>query len=55
MGCRQIDDKSFHEIKSGLRELCAKMIYILGKVKDSGIITENEYAEHIILKKTILN
>lgn len=54
MTWKQAEDKTPQEIKSEICELCSKMIDILGKAKDNGRITENEYAEYIRLKKKIL-
>ncbi len=55
MTWKQAEDKTAKEVRIGLCELCAKMIDILGRVKENGNITEHEYAEHIKLKKKILD
>jgi peptide subunit release factor 1 (eRF1) len=54
MTWKQAEDKTSQEIRSELCELCSKMIDILGKAKENGRITENEYVEYIRLKKKIL-
>lgn len=44
-----------YKIGKDLELLCIKMLDILGKMKDRGIISEDEYEEHIKLKVAFLN
>jgi hypothetical protein len=44
-----------YKIEKDLELLCIEMIDILGKMKGRGIISEDQYEEHIKLKAEFLN
>lgn len=46
---------SAYKIEKDLELLCIEMIDILGKMKDRGIISEDQYEEHIKSKVEFLN
>lgn len=42
------------EMGNTLRYMCAKMIELLGNIRDEGIITEDEYVRQTALKKRFI-
>lgn len=42
-------------VEDDLKLLCIQMIELLTKMKDSGILSEDEYQEHIRLKKMFID
>lgn len=48
-------EEDMEKCEDNLKELCNNMIYALNKLRDKGLINEEEYERHVYLKKQFLN